>query len=444
MALDYRATQQLQQPEIDDPSLAYARALANKRGEQILDEGAFVAEDARYKAQQALEQRQKDAQVSQILAQSASPYDAVEAVYRVDQKKAHDLAAQNADAAMRMIQGVSNYQALGSVWPTIQKYVGPQEAPQFQNEEEFGQWKRQQALAHVDAKTYLEQTKPATPKASEQGFTLSPGQVRYGPDGATLATAPAAEKTPTAAQGFTLAPGGRRFDASGKLIATAPDRPQAAGGAKPTQREQDVDALAQTVIENPALFDQLTPTDRGRIAPKLRALGFDGFGKPLPPAAVKQISDTKTAIDSLKDLKTVLKDNEQYIGPIAGFQALNPYSAARQAQARIDLVRQRVGKALEGGVLRKEDEEKYKLILATLRDTPATAVYKVDSLIHSLEQDVDNFVGQQRLSGRRVSQEQADSVKSGGSFTVQAPNGKTYSFKSKADADAFKTRAGIK
>lgn len=174
---------------------------------------------------------------------------------------------------------------------------------------------------------------------------------------------------------------------------------------------ENVDGLAQTVIDNPALFDQLTATDKGRIAPRLKELGYDGFGKPLAPAAVKQIADTKTAMDSLNDLKQTLKENEQYLGPVAGLSALNPYSDARKAQAKLDLVRQRVGKALEGGVLRKEDEEKYKKILATLTDTPSTAISKVDGLLHSLEQDVQNFIGQQRLSGRRVSQEQVDSVK---------------------------------
>ena len=65
-----------------------------------------------------------------------------------------------------MIQGVSSYQALQSVWPTVQKYVGPQDLPQFQSQDEFNQWKREQALAHVDAKTYLEQTKPAAQRTT--------------------------------------------------------------------------------------------------------------------------------------------------------------------------------------------------------------------------------------------------------------------------------------
>lgn len=218
-------------------------------------------------------------------------------------------------------------------------------------------------------------------------------------------------------------------------------------GGRGASGGRDVADLVDTVIDNPALFDQLTPTVKGQIAPLLRAKGYDNFGKPLPAAAVKQIAESQTAIDSLKDLREVLKANEQYIGPVAGLSALNPYSGARQAQARIDLVRQRVGKALEGGVLRKEDEEKYKKILATLRDTPETALYKVDSLIHSIEQDMSNFVAQQRLSGRRVSPGQGPATQgpaSAGQFSVTAPNGKVYTFATQKALDAFKARAGIK
>src|SRR5207237_10197195 len=83
--------------------------------------------------------------------------------------------------------------------------------------------------------------------------------------------------------------------------------------------------------------------------------------------------------------------------------ALNPYSDARKAQAKIDLVKQRVGKALEGGVLRKEDEDKYKKILATLNDEPSTAISKVDNIIATLERDIEIFVDEQKAAGGRVS-----------------------------------------
>lgn len=61
---------------------------------------------------------------------------------------------------------------------------------------------------------------PKPPAGSNPaGFTLSPGQTRYGPDGRLVASSP----TNTAAQsGFTLSPGQARFDATGKQIASYP------------------------------------------------------------------------------------------------------------------------------------------------------------------------------------------------------------------------------
>jgi hypothetical protein len=157
----------------------------------------------------------------------------------------------------------------------------------------------------------------------------------------------------------------------------------------------------QQILDNPSIYDSLTPTERTAIAPDLAAKGF-GFGKPLSESAISKMSESRSALLALHDLRDTLKSNEQYIGPVAGFSALNPYSDARKAQADIDRVKQRVGKALEGGVLRKEDEEKYKKILATLNDTPSTAIYKIDQIILSLENDLKSFEDEQKRAGRRV------------------------------------------
>ena len=52
-------------------------------------------------------------------------------------------------------------------------------------------------------------------------------------------------------------------------------------------------------------------------------------------------------------------------------------------------VRQRIGKALEGGVLRKEDEEKYKKILPTITDDRGTSDSKIRGLRGALERDIE-------------------------------------------------------
>lgn len=217
----------------------------------------------------------------------------------------------------------------------------------------------------------------------------------------------------------------------GKIGKPQPPRESAAGGD---------DALISAVIANPAIFENLTPKAKERLAPKLQSAGFDGFGKSVSESAMGKMAESTSAIESLKDLRKTLTENEQYIGPVAGLAALNPYSEARKAQAKIDLVKQRVGKALEGGVLRKEDEEKYKKILATLSDTPATAIAKVDGIIATLERDAEIFRNQQRAGGRRVGN--APSQPSG--FSVTDPNGVVHTFPTQQAADAFKKAAGIK
>lgn len=161
----------------------------------------------------------------------------------------------------------------------------------------------------------------------------------------------------------------------------------------------------QAIINNPSLFDDLTPTEKGKVITQLQNSGYDTSNlglKGLTDTAIANVAQTQKALEDLDLLKTTIKDNLQYIGPISGLQALNPWSKARQVQADVDRVKQTVGKALEGGVLRKEDEEKYKKILATLTDTPETAIYKLDALTSSLQRDVENYKTLQGASGKSL------------------------------------------
>jgi hypothetical protein len=169
----------------------------------------------------------------------------------------------------------------------------------------------------------------------------------------------------------------------------------------------------QAIINNPSLFDDLTSTVRGQVLSQLQANGYDTSNlgiKGLSDTAIQSISQTQKALSDLSDLKIIIESNTDKIGPIYGLAALNPWSESRKIQADVDRIRQTVGKALEGGVLRKEDEEKYKKILATLTDTPDTAIYKIDALISSITRDIDNYKSLQQSSGR--------------SFDVNAPLGK--------------------
>jgi hypothetical protein len=65
---------------------------------------------------------------------------------------------------------------------------------------------------------------------------------------------------------------------------------------------------------------------------------------------------------------------------------------SKKRQATIDRVKQVIGKALEGGVLRKEDEEKYAKILPTIGDDPQVARQKLAGLRSALQQRRTTFL----------------------------------------------------
>ena len=178
--------------------------------------------------------------------------------------------------------------------------------------------------------------------------------------------------------------------------------------------------ITQAIIDNPSLFDDLTPTLKGSVIKELQKGDYDTTNlgtKGLSDTAIKEIAQTQKALDDLVGLGASLKENEQFLGPISGWQKLNPWSKSRQVQADVDRVRQTVGKALEGGVLRKEDEEKYKKILATLLDTPATAAYKIEALTTSIQRDVENYKALQQASGKSL--DVKASLQKGASTTLQ-------------------------
>jgi hypothetical protein len=166
-----------------------------------------------------------------------------------------------------------------------------------------------------------------------------------------------------------------------------------------------ISSLTQAVIENPNLFSSLTSTDKSTVVSQLQSSGYDTTNlgtKPLSDTAVAKVTDTQKAISDLESLTTAIDENLQYIGPITGLSRLNPWSKANRLQADINRVKQTVGKALEGGVLRKEDEEKYKKILPTMNDTEDTVRYKLAQIKASIAADLERYTSLQQSSGRSM------------------------------------------
>jgi hypothetical protein len=125
-------------------------------------------------------------------------------------------------------------------------------------------------------------------------------------------------------------------------------------------------------------------------------------GGQLNSTAAGVVADTTTGLNSLGSLSDALTKSGANNPGIGQLRSFNPFDTeAKSLQAQIATAKQIVGKALEGGVLRKEDEYKYAKILPTMGDTDAVAQFKIQQL--------------QQLIGQRLYEYKAN-IKNGGSL----------------------------
>jgi hypothetical protein len=115
-------------------------------------------------------------------------------------------------------------------------------------------------------------------------------------------------------------------------------------------------------------------------------------GRPVTSGDAKKVAEFDTSLDDLNALTGGLSESGA-TGVSAKVGAALPNfitewtgagSDAKKKQALIDRVKQVIGKALEGGVLRKEDETKYEKILPTVGDPPDLVQSKIDGLFDSI------------------------------------------------------------
>lgn len=107
--------------------------------------------------------------------------------------------------------------------------------------------------------------------------------------------------------------------------------------------------------------------------------GKAGKGKMLPADKVLSVNEGKNITSTIDDVKKVLGANGDTFGPFAGrMGAANPYDTKAQGiDSQMRTASQQFGRYMEGGVLRKEDEEKYRKMFPQLNDTPELAATKL-------------------------------------------------------------------
>lgn len=136
-------------------------------------------------------------------------------------------------------------------------------------------------------------------------------------------------------------------------------------------------------------FTNLPPGSKpagGFAKPPAPQAGLGENGMRLPPASVLQMNEGQSVARMLPDVEKALVNNINLFGPIAGRAgSANPYNTQSQTvDARMRTASQAFGRFMEGGVLRKEDEEKYRKMFPQLSDTPDVAKNKLSIVTRQL------------------------------------------------------------
>jgi len=128
--------------------------------------------------------------------------------------------------------------------------------------------------------------------------------------------------------------------------------------------------------------------------------------KDLTANMVKKINEGNQIPAMLVDVKNTIALNKDRFDPVRGaISSMNPYDEQAQTiNAQMKASSQAFGRFMEGGVLRKEDEEKYKKMFPSLGDTPEIAENKLAIvnrlLMQKQKSDLDAFKTQgYNLSG---------------------------------------------
>jgi len=141
------------------------------------------------------------------------------------------------------------------------------------------------------------------------------------------------------------------------------------------------DALAlqdAKMKQDQANFDKKLALDEKQFSQKMLAEG-SGKKKNLTAANVLTINEGNAIPSTLADIKTKIDVNRGLFGPVEGrIRQNNPYDTKSQVfDADIRAASQQFGRFMEGGVLRTEDEKKYRKMFPNLSDTPDVAYGKL-------------------------------------------------------------------
>lgn len=119
----------------------------------------------------------------------------------------------------------------------------------------------------------------------------------------------------------------------------------------------------------------------GKSPEEIRQNIKEKVGKQLPASNAERMGEFDGARNQMTKLLESINDPTTPQGPVVQWKKANPWNWKAQGKKQIvAATKQLVGKALEGGVLRKEDEIKYNAILPSMGDSYNSAIVKANQL----------------------------------------------------------------
>lgn len=290
--------------------------------------------------------------------------------------KTPEQAQEYLGTAAKTAKGMSDEQ-LAKYWPALRAAVGgfnQATGAQLEIGEAYDPSFRPQIVEFADAFAKQEAKKTREIKTRGPGGVETTRIVEDVP-GQEFVSAP--EPTKPISVGGSLVqvgPGGEVSE-----LYRAPEKPAGPGAHTWVLREGQPVRVSESEIR---------PGDQPYESPKAAV-------KKMPAGSAETLADLSTSLDDVATLRETLAGTSAGTGTVARAAGALPGvlteafgwgADAKARQATIDRVKQVVGKALEGGVLRKEDEEKYKKILPVLSDPPSVAKAKLEGLEKAISQ----------------------------------------------------------
>jgi hypothetical protein len=136
-----------------------------------------------------------------------------------------------------------------------------------------------------------------------------------------------------------------------------------------------------------------------------------GSSKDLSAAAILKVNEGNAIPSLLEQVGQTIEANQDYLGygaALAGTEAgrfASPanYEKSKTIDSQMRAASQAFGKYMEGGVLRKEDEEKYRKMFPSLSDTPQVARNKLAVVQNLLRQRQGSDLSALKAQGFNIS-----------------------------------------